>query len=170
MILTDLSSVTAYRMHTPKWATAPTSGAGAATHGGRANRPGIQGPLPGARGGHGRTRVPTSLPVDAAGHPRELHGERQGRGRLPARLRLGGLVAIVGRVLLRLAGALVQPVSADPIVPVSSRSESAVFSLTSLSPVYFKEVLKHPSSCPRSCHSYEVGLPPVARRFTPSSG
>ena len=28
-------------MHTPKWATAPESGAGAATHGGRANRPGI---------------------------------------------------------------------------------------------------------------------------------
>ena len=48
-----------------------------------------------------------------------------------------------GRVLLR-------DVSADPIVPVSSRSESAVFSSTSLSPVYFKEVLKHPSSCPRS--------------------
>jgi RES domain-containing protein len=42
MILTDLSSVTAYRMHTPKWASAPTSGTGAATHGGRANRPGAQ--------------------------------------------------------------------------------------------------------------------------------
>ncbi len=40
MILTDLGPVTAYRMHTPKWATAPTSGAGAAAHGGRANRPG----------------------------------------------------------------------------------------------------------------------------------
>ena len=98
MILTDLGSVTAYRMHTPKWATAPTSGAGAATHGGRANRP-----------GHSRTGVSTSLPVDAAGHPRELHGERNGSGRLPARLRLGGLVVIVGGVLLRLARALVQP-------------------------------------------------------------
>lgn len=42
MILTNLDSVTAYRMHTPMRATAPTSGAGAATHGGRANRPGIQ--------------------------------------------------------------------------------------------------------------------------------
>ena len=42
MIFIELGSVTAYRMHTPKWATAPTSGAGAATHGGRANRPGIQ--------------------------------------------------------------------------------------------------------------------------------
>ena len=40
MILTDLGPVTAYRMHTPRWATAPTSGAGAAAHGGRANRPG----------------------------------------------------------------------------------------------------------------------------------
>ena len=39
MILTDLGPVTAYRMHTPKWATAPTSGAGAAAHGGRVNRP-----------------------------------------------------------------------------------------------------------------------------------
>jgi RES domain-containing protein len=38
MILTALSPVTAYRMHTPRWATAPTSGAGAAVHGGRANR------------------------------------------------------------------------------------------------------------------------------------
>lgn len=42
MILTDLRALTAYRMHTPKWATAPMSGAGAATHGGRANRPGVQ--------------------------------------------------------------------------------------------------------------------------------
>jgi len=42
MILTDLGPLTAYRVHTPKWATAPTSGAGAATHGGRANRPGVQ--------------------------------------------------------------------------------------------------------------------------------
>ena len=40
MILTDLGPVTAYRMHTPRWATVPTSGAGAAAHGGRANRPG----------------------------------------------------------------------------------------------------------------------------------
>ena len=42
MIFTDLDSVTAYRMHTPKWASTPTSGAGAAIHGGRANRPGTQ--------------------------------------------------------------------------------------------------------------------------------
>ncbi len=41
MILTTLDRVTAYRMHTPKWAVAPTSGAGAAKHGGRLNRPGI---------------------------------------------------------------------------------------------------------------------------------
>ena len=34
MILTELGPVTAYRMHTPRWATAPTSGAGAAAHGG----------------------------------------------------------------------------------------------------------------------------------------
>ena len=40
MILTDLGPITAYRMHPPKWASAPTSGAGAAAHGGRANRPG----------------------------------------------------------------------------------------------------------------------------------
>lgn len=41
MILTELGPVTAYRMHTPRWATAPTSGAGAAAYGGRANRPGV---------------------------------------------------------------------------------------------------------------------------------
>jgi len=41
MIFTTLESVPAYRMHTPKWATMPTSGAGAASHGGRANRPGV---------------------------------------------------------------------------------------------------------------------------------
>jgi RES domain-containing protein len=40
MILAELGPVTAYRTHTPRWATAPTSGAGAAAHGGRANRPG----------------------------------------------------------------------------------------------------------------------------------
>ena len=42
MILIDPGPLTAYRMHTPKWASAATSGAGAATHGGRANRPGTQ--------------------------------------------------------------------------------------------------------------------------------
>ena len=42
MILTELGALTAYRMHTPRWATAPTSGAGAAAYGGRANRPGTQ--------------------------------------------------------------------------------------------------------------------------------
>ncbi len=41
MILTRLEAVTVYRMHTPKWAVAPTSGAGAAQHGGRVNRPGV---------------------------------------------------------------------------------------------------------------------------------
>jgi RES domain-containing protein len=40
MILTALASV-AYRVHDPKWAFAPTSGAGARKHGGRANRPGV---------------------------------------------------------------------------------------------------------------------------------
>jgi RES domain-containing protein len=30
-----------YRVHTPRWAHAPLSGAGAASHGGRANRPGV---------------------------------------------------------------------------------------------------------------------------------
>lgn len=41
MILTRLTSLTAYRMHTPRWAVAPTSGAGAAKYGGRVNRPGL---------------------------------------------------------------------------------------------------------------------------------
>jgi RES domain-containing protein len=41
MILTRLESVTAYRIHIPKWAVSPTSGAGAAKHGGHANRPGV---------------------------------------------------------------------------------------------------------------------------------
>lgn len=40
MKLGRLGPATAYRMHTPKWATKPTSGAGASLHGGRANRPG----------------------------------------------------------------------------------------------------------------------------------
>jgi RES domain-containing protein len=31
----------AYRVHTPRWAHAPLSGAGTASHGGRANRPGV---------------------------------------------------------------------------------------------------------------------------------
>jgi RES domain-containing protein len=41
MILKGISEVTAYRMHVPKWAVAPTSGAGAGRHGGRANRIGL---------------------------------------------------------------------------------------------------------------------------------
>ena len=40
--MTALADVTAYRMHVPKWAVAPTSGVGAAKHGGRANRPGVE--------------------------------------------------------------------------------------------------------------------------------
>lgn len=40
MIFTRLERLTAYRMHAPKWAVAPTRG-GAARHGGRANRPGV---------------------------------------------------------------------------------------------------------------------------------
>ncbi len=42
MKLTALVEATAYRMHVPRWAVAPTSGAGAATHGGRVNRPGVE--------------------------------------------------------------------------------------------------------------------------------
>lgn len=42
MILCALERVTAYRMHVPKWAATPTSGAGAAAHGGRLNRPGTK--------------------------------------------------------------------------------------------------------------------------------
>lgn len=41
MKLTALADVTAYRMHVPRWAVAPASGAGAGKHGGRANRPGV---------------------------------------------------------------------------------------------------------------------------------
>lgn len=40
MILTSTGRLIVYRMHTPKWAVAPLSGAGAAAHGGRLNRPG----------------------------------------------------------------------------------------------------------------------------------
>jgi len=40
MIFSSLDTV-AYRVHDPKWAYAPTSGSGAGTSGGRANRPGI---------------------------------------------------------------------------------------------------------------------------------
>lgn len=40
MILTNLEAL-AYRVHDPKWAFAPASGAGAGKHGGRANRPGV---------------------------------------------------------------------------------------------------------------------------------
>lgn len=41
MILTTLAQAEAYRMHVPKWAVTPTSGAGASAHGGRVNRPGV---------------------------------------------------------------------------------------------------------------------------------
>ena len=41
MKLIDLEDVTVYRMHVPRWAVAPTSGAGAGKHGGRVNRSGL---------------------------------------------------------------------------------------------------------------------------------
>jgi RES domain-containing protein len=40
MIIAPLTCV-AYRVHQPRWSFAPTSGAGAGAHGGRANRPGV---------------------------------------------------------------------------------------------------------------------------------
>ena len=40
MIFSSLQTIV-YRVHQPKWSFAPTSGAGAGTHGGRANRPGV---------------------------------------------------------------------------------------------------------------------------------
>jgi RES domain-containing protein len=42
MIVTRLQKTAAYRMLVPKWSVAPTSGEGAAKHGGRANRPGVE--------------------------------------------------------------------------------------------------------------------------------
>ncbi len=42
MIFTALDLAVAYRMHTPKWAMSPTSGSGAAAHGGRLNRIGLE--------------------------------------------------------------------------------------------------------------------------------
>lgn len=42
MKLTALTDVTAYPMHVPRWAVAPTSGEGAGKHGGRANRQGVE--------------------------------------------------------------------------------------------------------------------------------
>ena len=41
MIFTEVKALVAYRLHTPKWAMSPTSGAGAAAHGGRLNRVGL---------------------------------------------------------------------------------------------------------------------------------
>lgn len=42
MKLIGLVDTSAYRMHSPRWAVSPTSGAGASKHGGRANRPGVE--------------------------------------------------------------------------------------------------------------------------------
>lgn len=42
MIVTRLQKTAAYRMLVPRWSVAPTSGEGAAKHGGRANRPGVE--------------------------------------------------------------------------------------------------------------------------------
>jgi RES domain-containing protein len=42
MKLIELVDTTAYRMHLPRWAVSPMSGAGASKHGGRANRPGVE--------------------------------------------------------------------------------------------------------------------------------
>jgi len=42
MILCDFpANITLFRAHTPKWASQPTSGAGAALKGGRFNREGV---------------------------------------------------------------------------------------------------------------------------------
>lgn len=41
MILASMADQLAYRVHVPRWAIAPTSGAGAAQHGGRLNRIGV---------------------------------------------------------------------------------------------------------------------------------
>jgi len=41
MIITSLVETVAYRVHQPRWAFDPISGAGAAAEGGRANRKGL---------------------------------------------------------------------------------------------------------------------------------
>ncbi|MFC2993624.1 RES family NAD+ phosphorylase [Halomonas tibetensis] len=41
MIAVQLPTTTVYRVHHPRWAHTPSSGAGAASNGGRLNRPGI---------------------------------------------------------------------------------------------------------------------------------
>ncbi|HFL2866973.1 TPA: RES family NAD+ phosphorylase [Pseudomonas aeruginosa] len=42
MKIIGVQDLPCYRMHTPKWSVAPTSGAGAATQGGRVNRKGLE--------------------------------------------------------------------------------------------------------------------------------
>ncbi len=42
MKIIALKNLPCYRLHTPKWAITPTSGTGAATQGGRANRKGLE--------------------------------------------------------------------------------------------------------------------------------
>lgn len=42
ILLNSALQATLYRAHTPRWASMPTSGAGAARQGGRFNRPGIE--------------------------------------------------------------------------------------------------------------------------------
>jgi RES domain-containing protein len=46
MILRALATAVLYRVNSPKWAHIPTSGAGAASKGGRLNRPGVDALLP----------------------------------------------------------------------------------------------------------------------------
>jgi len=53
MILTALEETIACRMHKPKWEVAPTSGAGAAQHGGHANRSGVEAMYSGTRDRNG---------------------------------------------------------------------------------------------------------------------
>lgn len=42
MKVASLENLSCYRMHTPRWSVAPTSGAGAAIQGGRVNRQGLE--------------------------------------------------------------------------------------------------------------------------------
>lgn len=103
MILTRLAEVEAFRMHTPKWAAAPTSGAGVAMHGGRANRPGVPALYLALDAATAIKEYQQVSPLFAAGDIGQLPCESRSCGRFPARLPASGLVSALGGVLLRLA-------------------------------------------------------------------
>jgi hypothetical protein len=93
-----------HRYHTPKWASRPTSGAGAAAEGGRFNRPGVEALYLSRAPQTALEEYKQGATDHSAGHARRLSRQPEQRRRFFGRLRPDDMAGGLGGVGLPLGG------------------------------------------------------------------